>query len=157
MSVRTVPADCADRINAPPAACTRSHAAPRGVGWPLATSTDSASPRYVRLCCTSSPSHCSTPSGAPAVLELVGPNGKTLQVVGDERQYEILPSRKVPVQRADANAAAPGDVVHRGRHTAGHERRMGDLQQPGAVAPGIGAQIAGSAIRWGRCQSGGSS
>ena len=58
----------------------------------------------------------------------------------DDRPVQILLGREVPVDRARADAGAPGDLVDRHREPLGGEGVVGDLEHAGAVARRVRAQ-----------------
>jgi hypothetical protein len=61
--------------------------------------------------------------------------------VTDDGGDQSIPGRKVPVQRADADPGATGDVTQRRVNAFLPDHLPGDLEQFLAVAPGVGAQL----------------
>src|SRR5258706_9804503 len=81
--------------------------------------------------------------------ELVREHGEPFDIGRDQRSDERIPSREMPVERADAYTGFAGDLVERCVETALFERRVGNLEQSLAIALCIGAQRASLGV--GRC------
>ena len=57
-----------------------------------------------------------------------------------DRLDERVPRREVAVERADSHPGRPGDRFEAGIGAPRAEHRLGDLDQPVAVPPGVGPE-----------------
>ena len=142
MSGRTAPAACARASRA--AISSRSTAA---VAVTAARTSIPAPTRASTRSCLGAASRtrwprksASAPPGSPPRPELPGAVDEPVQPVVDDRLEQRLLRGEVPVERAGADARAPGDLVERHGDALLGERLLGDLEQPVPVALRVGAQ-----------------
>ena len=72
-------------------------------------------------------------------MQLVGRRADRLHLAAVHRGLQVDPRREVPVQRADANAGPPGDVVERRVGAVLGEGGGRRLKELGAAAPRVRA------------------